>query len=197
MRLRTLQMSVLPQPTPSELIHNVALCWLGFLQVLLGFAACCVRAPMYLANVQYIQKHAADVGTEYLPSFAEIYPLQVLPGIVACRVDAPMYFANVQYIHDRLRKYVARAGQYSEAAGMPLQYLLLDMSPVTHIDSTGGRPAAQYGGSQQHCMDPRPCIQGPGVSCCCFCSTGGGPEIFNEMAEAGLQIMCNRCSICC
>jgi hypothetical protein len=49
-----------------------------------------------------------------------------------------MYFANVQYIHDRLRKYVARAGQYSEAAGMPLQYLLLDMSPVTHIDSTGG-----------------------------------------------------------
>jgi hypothetical protein len=49
-----------------------------------------------------------------------------------------MYFANVQYIHDRLRKYVGRAAQYSEAGGMPLQYLLLDMSPVTHIDSTGG-----------------------------------------------------------
>eukprot|EP00882_Tetradesmus_deserticola_P033938 GHRQ01038812.1.p2 GENE.GHRQ01038812.1~~GHRQ01038812.1.p2 ORF type:complete len:115 (-),score=29.92 GHRQ01038812.1:361-705(-) len=48
-----------------------------------------------------------------------------------------MYFANVQYIHDRLRKYVAAAGQYSEAGGLPLQYLLLDMSPVTHIDSTG------------------------------------------------------------
>lgn len=64
----------------------------------------------------------------------------MLPGICACRVDAPMYFANVQYIHDRLRKYVSRARCYSEAAGIPLQYLLLDMSPVTHMDSTGEMP---------------------------------------------------------
>eukprot|EP00878_Enallax_costatus_P031644 GHUV01034614.1.p1 GENE.GHUV01034614.1~~GHUV01034614.1.p1 ORF type:complete len:332 (+),score=86.74 GHUV01034614.1:840-1835(+) len=63
--------------------------------------------------------------------------MQVLPGIAACRVDAPMYFANVQYIHERLRKYVDRAAAYSEAAGVQLQYLLLDMSPVTHLDSTG------------------------------------------------------------
>eukprot|EP00775_Hariotina_reticulata_P010081 gene10081-10236_t len=62
---------------------------------------------------------------------------QVLPGIAACRIDAPMYFANFQYIHERIRKYVARAHVYSEAAGLPLQYLLLDMSPVTHVDSTG------------------------------------------------------------
>lgn len=48
-----------------------------------------------------------------------------------------MYFANFQYIHERIRKYVARAHAYSEAAGLPLQYLLLDMSPVTHVDSTG------------------------------------------------------------
>lgn len=63
--------------------------------------------------------------------------LQVLPGIAACRVDAPIYFANVQYIHERLRKYVARATAYSAAEGQQLQYLLLDMSPVTHLDSTG------------------------------------------------------------
>ncbi|KAF8066266.1 SULTR2 [Scenedesmus sp. PABB004] len=62
---------------------------------------------------------------------------QVLPGIAACRVDAPMYFANVAYIHDRLRKYVQRAAAYSAAGGVALQFLLLDMSPVTHLDSTG------------------------------------------------------------
>jgi sulfate transporter 4 len=45
--------------------------------------------------------------------------------------------ADVQHVHERLRKYVARARAYSEAAGVPLQYLLLDMSPVTHLDSTG------------------------------------------------------------
>jgi MFS superfamily sulfate permease-like transporter len=84
--------------------------------------------PMFFAQMQNIHELCV-----HLPFRA----VQVLPGIAACRVDAPMYFANVQYIHDRLRKYVARAGQYSEAAGMPLQYLLLDMSPVTHIDSTG------------------------------------------------------------
>lgn len=42
------------------------------------------------------------------------------------------------YIHERLRKYIARAEAYSEAAGTSLQYVLLDMSPVTHLDSTGG-----------------------------------------------------------
>lgn len=45
--------------------------------------------------------------------------------------------ADVAYIHDRLRKYVSRAQAYSEAAGTQLQYVLLDMSPVTHLDSTG------------------------------------------------------------
>jgi len=43
----------------------------------------------------------------------------------------------VQYIRERIRKYVTRAEHYSEAADVPLQYVLLDMSPVTHLDSTG------------------------------------------------------------
>jgi hypothetical protein len=38
-----------------------------------------------------------------------------------------MYFANVQYIHNRLRKYVARAGQYSEAAGMLLFSIMFEL----------------------------------------------------------------------
>jgi anti-anti-sigma regulatory factor len=46
-------------------------------------------------------------------------------------------FADVAYIHERLRKYTARAEAYSAAAGTHLQYLLLDMSPVTHLDTTG------------------------------------------------------------
>lgn len=46
--------------------------------------------------------------------------------------------ADVAYIHERLRKYVSRAEAYSEAAGTRLQFVLLDMSPVTHLDTTGG-----------------------------------------------------------
>lgn len=45
--------------------------------------------------------------------------------------------ADVSYIHERLRKYVSRAEAYSAAAGTSLQYVLLDMSPVTHLDTTG------------------------------------------------------------
>lgn len=63
--------------------------------------------------------------------------VQVLPGIVICRVDAPMYFANIQYIHDRVRKYQAKAKAYSQSEGVAVHYVIIEMSPVTHMDSTG------------------------------------------------------------
>ncbi|KXZ46976.1 hypothetical protein GPECTOR_39g470 [Gonium pectorale] len=62
---------------------------------------------------------------------------QLVPGIMACRIDSPVYFANVQWIKDRLRAYEARHREWSGERGIKLQYVVLDMSPVTHIDATG------------------------------------------------------------
>ncbi|KAG2497041.1 hypothetical protein HYH03_005043 [Edaphochlamys debaryana] len=67
------------------------------------------------------------------------YPnAQMLPGVMAVRIDAPIYFANVQWIKDRLRAYEAKYRSFSaDKGGVKLEYAIIDMSPVTHIDATG------------------------------------------------------------
>jgi sulfate transporter 4 len=59
------------------------------------------------------------------------------PGVLAMRIDAPLYFANVQYVQDTLAEYMAEARALSEEHGVPLKYVVLDLSPVSHMDSSG------------------------------------------------------------
>eukprot|EP00124_Ichthyophonus_hoferi_P002496 Ihof_evm4s172 gene=Ihof_evmTU4s172 len=60
----------------------------------------------------------------------------IIPGILVFRVDAPIYFANVQYISERITKLVTREeGIRNEK----IQYLIIDMQPVTHVDATAIR----------------------------------------------------------
>lgn len=66
------------------------------------------------------------------------YPdAKTIPGILVARLDAPIYFANVQWIKDRLAKYEARAQDQAHAVGLSLEYVILELSPVTHIDAAG------------------------------------------------------------
>ncbi|GAQ82256.1 protein with STAS (Sulphate Transporter and AntiSigma factor antagonist) domain [Klebsormidium nitens] len=86
------------------------------------------------------------------------------PGILIIRIDAPMYYANISYIKDKLRHYLVSSlhpPQRSESTpdletgaapsdwpfpktedeeatpgGSPVRYLILDMTPVTYVDST-------------------------------------------------------------
>ncbi|KAH9551470.1 hypothetical protein CY35_09G016900 [Sphagnum magellanicum] len=62
-----------------------------------------------------------------------------LPGVLAIRLDAPLYFSNSNYIRERILRYlhdeldnVALSGN-----GVPVQYIILDLTPVTNIDVTG------------------------------------------------------------
>jgi hypothetical protein len=52
-----------------------------------------------------------------------------------CRVDAPIYFANVEWVRGRVDKYRKRADNHKE--GGPVYFVILDMSPVPFVDSTG------------------------------------------------------------
>lgn len=52
-------------------------------------------------------------------------------GLVICRIDAPLYFANSQYIREKLDKYETLAQETRK-----VQYVILDLSPVGHIDTT-------------------------------------------------------------
>ena len=57
------------------------------------------------------------------------------PYICVVRVDAPIYFANVDWVRDRIRKYAARSNG-DEKLG-PVRYVVLDMAPISYVDSTG------------------------------------------------------------
>jgi len=86
------------------------------------------------------------------------------PGIVICRVDAPIYFANTQNIREKIDKYELAAGRNivsimanketvdreetddgattfemltSLTNVNDIRYIVVDMSPVSHIDTAG------------------------------------------------------------
>jgi sulfate transporter 4 len=64
------------------------------------------------------------------------YPGAILvPHICVVKVDAPIYFANVDYIGDRINKYIERYN--ADKAVGPVHYLVLDLTPVSFIDTTG------------------------------------------------------------
>lgn len=58
--------------------------------------------------------------------------------MLVLRVDAPIYFANVEFIRGRVEKYTARLAAQESAA--PLHFVILDLSPVSFMDSTGTVP---------------------------------------------------------
>jgi len=61
----------------------------------------------------------------------------VVPGIVAVRIDAPIYFANHQWITSRIQDYYKKSARLAKNFGVEVEYVLLDMSPVSHVDAGG------------------------------------------------------------
>lgn len=60
-------------------------------------------------------------------------------GIVILRIDSPIYFANITFIKERLREFELHTG-VSANKGYDvgrIKFLIIEMSPVTYIDSTG------------------------------------------------------------
>jgi len=69
----------------------------------------------------------------------EQYPESTtVSGILAIRVDAAIYFSNSNYIHDKILQYLEEEQKRLAKAGDPsIQYLILDLTPVTNIDTSG------------------------------------------------------------
>lgn len=63
------------------------------------------------------------------------YPeAQEYDGIVIMRFDAPLYFANSEYTREKMAEYEQKG---SLSSRIPIKFLILDMSPVSYIDSSG------------------------------------------------------------
>ncbi|KAG0573743.1 hypothetical protein KC19_VG205700 [Ceratodon purpureus] len=60
-------------------------------------------------------------------------------GIVILRIDSPIYFANINFIKERLREFELHTGVSANKGHDVgrISFLIIEMSPVTYIDSTG------------------------------------------------------------
>lgn len=60
------------------------------------------------------------------------------PGIMIIRIDAAIYFSNSNYIRERILRWLDEEGDMiRKENGVPLQFAIIEMSPVTNIDTTG------------------------------------------------------------
>lgn len=61
-----------------------------------------------------------------------------VPGVLIVRVDSAIYFSNSNYIKERLLRWLTDEEEQLKAACLPrIQFLIVEMSPVTDIDTSG------------------------------------------------------------
>ncbi|KAL2231461.1 sulfate transporter 1.3 [Sesamum indicum] len=61
-----------------------------------------------------------------------------VPGVLIVRVDSAIYFSNSNYIRERILRLLADEEEEQKANERPrIQYLIVEMSPVTDIDTSG------------------------------------------------------------
>ncbi|KAL6179814.1 hypothetical protein ACLB2K_046485 [Fragaria x ananassa] len=61
-----------------------------------------------------------------------------VPGVMIVRVDSAIYFSNSNYIKERILRWLADEEEQLRAAYLPnIQFLIVEMSPVTDIDTSG------------------------------------------------------------
>ena len=57
-------------------------------------------------------------------------------GTLLLRIDAPLFFANVIPVKDAMWRHEQRAAAEAARTGRPLQFIIIDLSPVTDIDAS-------------------------------------------------------------
>ncbi|XP_010556775.1 PREDICTED: sulfate transporter 3.2 isoform X2 [Tarenaya hassleriana] len=61
-----------------------------------------------------------------------------VPGLLILRIDAPIYFANASYLRERIGRWIEEEEDRVKSSGdISLQYIILDMSAVGNIDTSG------------------------------------------------------------
>ncbi|KAM7256414.1 hypothetical protein ACFE04_012155 [Oxalis oulophora] len=61
-----------------------------------------------------------------------------VPGVLVVRVDSAIYFSNSNYVRERILRWLTDEEDNLKAASLPaIQYLIVEMSPVTDIDTSG------------------------------------------------------------
>ncbi|KAK4425637.1 Sulfate transporter 3.1 [Sesamum alatum] len=68
----------------------------------------------------------------------EQYPkANLVPGILILHINAPVYFANASYLRERISRWIDEEEDKLKYSANDLQYVVLDMSAVGSIDTSG------------------------------------------------------------
>ncbi|KAI5680229.1 hypothetical protein M9H77_01456 [Catharanthus roseus] len=63
---------------------------------------------------------------------------KTVPGLLLLQIDAPIYFANSSYLRERISRWMDEEEDKLNSSGeTSLQYIILDMSAVGNIDTSG------------------------------------------------------------
>ncbi|XP_055834333.1 sulfate transporter 1.3-like [Solanum dulcamara] len=61
-----------------------------------------------------------------------------VPGVLIVRVDSAIYFSNSNYLRERILRWLMDEDEQLQSVNQPkIQFLIVDMSPVTDIDTSG------------------------------------------------------------
>ncbi len=112
-----------------------------FLGVEIGLAIA-VGVSLLLVIYESAYPHTAVLGrlpgTTIYRNVKQYPEAERYEGIVMVRIDAPIYFANTQNVREKIQKYELKAEQELEERGNEetVQYVILEMSPVSHVDTS-------------------------------------------------------------
>lgn len=120
-------------------VWQVAFIGTMFLGVEIGLAIA-VSVSLLLVTYESAYPHTAVLGR--LPGTTVYRNIKQYPdaerydGIVLVRIDAPIYFANTQNIREKIMKYEMKAEDEMAERNGTLKYMVLEFSPVSHIDTS-------------------------------------------------------------
>ncbi|XP_047314460.1 sulfate transporter 1.3-like [Impatiens glandulifera] len=60
-----------------------------------------------------------------------------IPGLLIVRVDSGIYFSNANYIRERTLRWLTEEEELIKDKDQRIQYVIIEMSPVTDIDTSG------------------------------------------------------------
>ncbi|XP_043722359.1 sulfate transporter 1.2-like [Telopea speciosissima] len=61
-----------------------------------------------------------------------------VPGVLIVRVDSAIYFSNSNYVRERILRWLTDEDEQLKAKDLPrIQFLIIEMSPITDIDTSG------------------------------------------------------------
>ncbi|CAO2819719.1 unnamed protein product [Amaranthus hypochondriacus] len=78
-------------------------------------------------------------GTTLYRNIQQYPAASTIPGVVIVRVDSSIYFSNCNYVKDRILRWLSDEEDYINKEGnlSKIQHLIIDMSPVIDIDTSG------------------------------------------------------------